>query len=172
MSDATTATIEGLKPFALLGGYTAVELWPFLNFILPTWLLLLLAPSWKWTPTLTLVGPIVFAAVYALSIGSLIGGGAEIDFSSFEGVVALFRDPNGVFCGWVHYLVYDALVGRWIALDSVKRGCGTTVHVLVMVPCLVLALMFAPMGWLLYLAAIRPFLPGSTAKTASKDKMA
>ena len=62
------------------------------------------------------------------------------------------------------------LVGRWIALDAQSRGCTTKLQVLVMAPVLVLALMFAPAGWLLYLAVVRPFLLPS--KQPSKDKSA
>eukprot|EP00594_Rhizosolenia_setigera_P020104 CAMPEP_0178956670 /NCGR_PEP_ID=MMETSP0789-20121207/10422_1 /TAXON_ID=3005 /ORGANISM="Rhizosolenia setigera, Strain CCMP 1694" /LENGTH=149 /DNA_ID=CAMNT_0020638703 /DNA_START=119 /DNA_END=565 /DNA_ORIENTATION=- len=148
------STIDSeLKPYALLGGYNAKELWPTVNLILPTWFLLAVAPRWKYTPTLTLAGPIIIAAIYTLSAISMMftgedgGNASEIDFSTLEGIVTLFKDPNGVFVGWVHYVVYDALVGRWIMLDSVERGCSTMVHVLVIVPCLFLALMFGPMGW-------------------------
>jgi len=173
------STIEGLKPYALLGGYNAAELWPTINLILPTWLLLVVAPRWKWTSTITLAGPIFFALMYTLGVISmmLIGeeDAPEIDFSSLEGIVNLFKDPNGVFVGWVHYVVYDALIGRWITLDSVDRGCSLVMHVLVIVPCLFLALMFGPMGWLLYLAVIRPFLLNTAATsstTTPKNKRA
>lgn len=161
------STIEGLKPFVLLGGYNAAELWPTINLITPTWLLLAVAPRWEWTPALTLVGPVFFAAMYALSATSLMlfggDGATDIDFSSLEGIVNLFRDPNGVFVGWIHYVAYDALIGRWIALDAAARGCSLSMHAVAVVPCLFLALMFGPMGWLLYLAVVRPFLPGAAA---------
>jgi hypothetical protein len=161
--------IEGLKPYALLGGYDAAQLWPTVNLVLPGWLLLVIAPRWKYTPMITLVGPIIHAVMYSLGAISHFtddGGDApEVDFSSLESIVNLFKDPNGVFIGWIHYLVYDALVGRWIALDSVQRGCSTLIHVLVIVPCLFLALMFGPMGWLLYVVVVRKFvLPGGGAK--------
>jgi len=75
--------------------------------------------------------------------------------SSLEGVVQLFSDPNGVF------VVYDALVGRWIVMDSVERAGdskGMVFHWCVMVPILFVSLMLGPMGWLSYLAIVRPFL--------------
>mmetsp|Transcript_8723 Transcript_8723/g.12848 ORF Transcript_8723/g.12848 Transcript_8723/m.12848 type:complete len:110 (+) Transcript_8723:8-337(+) len=93
------------------------------------------------------------------------------DFSTFEGVVNLFKDPNGVFVGWIHYVVFDALVGRWIALDSVDRGCSLLVHVFVIVPVIFLTLMLGPMGWLLYVAVVRTLLlPSSNKNDTTKAK--
>lgn len=47
---------------------------------------------------------------------------ADVDFFTFEGIVTMFTDPNGIIVGWIHYCIYDALVGRWIAKDSVEQG--------------------------------------------------
>mmetsp|Transcript_11064 Transcript_11064/g.12664 ORF Transcript_11064/g.12664 Transcript_11064/m.12664 type:complete len:173 (+) Transcript_11064:50-568(+) len=168
-------TIEGLKPFALLGRYNAVELWPALNLILPTWFLLAFAPRWKHVPRLTLIGPLFCAALYTLAAVSLmfLGNGAssnEIDMSTLEGIVKLFSDPSWVFVGWVHYIVYDALIGRWIVTDLVERAGdtrGMVFHLCVMVPILILSLMIGPTGWLSYMAIVRPFLL-PTAKTKTK----
>ena len=138
--------MDGLKAFALLGGKNAEELWPALNVILLTWGLLAFAPRYKHTPMLTLVAPIVMAIIYTLAVISmlLMDGGDSVDFYSLEGVVTMFKDPNAVFGGWVHYCCYDALVGRWIALDSVKRGASNIVHVFVIIPTLFLSLMLGP----------------------------
>ncbi|KAL7532365.1 hypothetical protein ACHAXR_005630 [Thalassiosira sp. AJA248-18] len=164
-----------LTPFLLLGNYNAVELWPTVNLILPTWLLLLIAPRWKLTPSLTLVGPIIMGLIYSLGIISaiLFNDGKDqpdMDFSSLEGVTALFQDPSGVFIGWVHYCCYDALVGRWIVLDSVERGANNLIHVFVIVPILFMALMFGPIGWLAYVAVVRTLVlpPGTDKKAKSR----
>uniref|UniRef100_A0A7S2ELT1 DUF4281 domain-containing protein n=1 Tax=Trieres chinensis TaxID=1514140 RepID=A0A7S2ELT1_TRICV len=165
-------TLEGLRPLALLGGLNAADLWPTINLCLVSWLLFVFAPRWKHTPTVSLIAPLFHAALYSLSATSMMFFGddanaSEIDFGSLEGIVTLFKDPNGVFVGWVHYVVYDALVGRWITMDSVERGAGTALHALVIVPVLFLALMFGPSGWLLYMAVVRPFLlPVAKAKSS------
>ena len=155
-------TLTNLKPFPLLGGYNAEELWPLVNLILPSWMLLVFLPKWKYTPTLSLIGPILHAILYTLGVISTIvyadENSPEIDFSSLEGIVELFKEPSGVFIGWIHYCVYDALVGRYITLDSVERGASTLVHVTVIIPTLFLSLMFGPMGWLLYIAVVRTFV--------------
>ena len=148
-----------MKGFALLAGKNAEELWPALNVIMLTWALLALAPRYKHTPTLTLVAPVVVATLYTLIVLSLLVApdepGSPPDFFSLQGVVTMFQDPNAVFGGWVHYCCYDALVGRWILMDSVKRGASTVVHVLVIIPTLFLSMMFGPAGWLLYLSVVR-----------------
>ena len=92
------------------------------------------------------------------------------DMSTFEGVVLLFQDPNGVFVGWIHYVVYDALIGRWIVLDSIERGCSVLIHVVVIIPCLLIALMFGPMGRLLYVVYIRTFVLPTTTTTTTTTK--
>ena len=154
--------LEGLKPFPLLGGYNAEELWPLVNLILPTWMLCVFLPRWKHTPTLTLIFPIVHAIIYTLGVISTIvyadDNSPDIDFSSLDGIVELFKEPSGVFVGWVHYCVYDALVGRWLTIDSVERDASTLVHVTIIIPTLFMSLMFGPMGWLIYIAIVRTFV--------------
>ena len=63
---------------------------------------------------------------------------SKADFSSLEGVVTMFRDPNGVFCGWVHYVVVDLLVARMEVMDFVQRGASVRFHILMMIPCIIL----------------------------------
>lgn len=171
------STLEGLKPFPLLGGYNAQELWPLVNLILPTWILCVFLPRWKYTPQLTLVGPILHAMMYSLGVVSTImyadENSPEIDYGSLESIVELFKDPSTVFIGWIHYSVYAALVGRWITLDAhVNRDASALAHVTVIVPVLFLSLMFGPMGWLLYVSIVRTFIlkkkGGDAMKTEKK----
>src|SRR6187401_1360051 len=69
------------------------------------------------------------------------------NFSSLAGVTALFGEEWLLLAGWIHYLVFDLLVGRWELKDAQARG----IPHLVVVPCLVLTFLFGPGGWLLYL---------------------
>jgi len=48
--------------------------------------------------------------------------------------------------GWIHYLAFDLLVGRWETQDAAARG----IPAWLVVPCLALTFMFGPAGWLLY----------------------
>ena len=63
---------------------------------------------------------------------------------------ALFTRPEATLAGWIHYLVFDLFVGAWIARDAVRRG----IHPVAVAPCLVLTLMFGPVGLFCY-AALR-----------------
>lgn len=73
------------------------------------------------------------------------------NFTSLEGVATMFQDPTAVFGGWMHYSAYDALIGRWIVMDSIERGASLTLHYILIVPCLFFSLMLGPTGFILYL---------------------
>ena len=168
--------VDNLAPFPLLGGYNAADLWPTTNCAMPGWLLLALAPRWRHTAGLSLVGPIVSATIYTLAAISMIvadgGSGDDPDFMTLEGVASMFRDPTVVFLGWTHYVAYDALIGRWIVLDSIERGASLKVHYLLIVPCLFFALMLGPVGFLLYISIVRTFFLRSGNKSDTKEKSA
>ena len=51
-----------------------------------------------------------------------------------------------LLAGWLHYLAFDLLIGRWEVRDAQQRGIP---HLLV-IPCLALTFLFGPAGWLLY----------------------
>ena len=130
------------------------------------WLLLILAPRWRFTRLLVLSGalPLVLAAAYALLIGSHYLGphAAEGGFSSLQDVAALFRRPWALLAGWVHYLCFDLGMGIWESLDARRRG----VPHLLLVPCLLLTFLFGPVGLLLY-ALVRRFYPRAAAVPAA-----
>lgn len=72
-----------------------------------------------------------------------------------------FKEEAGVFIGWVHYIVFDALVARWIVLDSIhERQVSTLGHVCMVIPCVFFTLMAGPMGFLMYLL-LRNIIPSS-----------
>lgn len=165
-----------LMPYKLLFGLTAADLWGSLNVVMLTWLLMACLPRWKWTPTLTLVTPIFHSFIYAGSILSVIlfpadGTSASMDFGSLEGVVAAFQDPNAVFAGWTHYIVFDALVGRMMLMDSLKRGASIKFHVLAMIPCLFFTLMLGPVGFVSYMGLRAAFLPSDDPTTIGYDAL-
>jgi hypothetical protein len=166
--------LSNLPTLSLLGGYTAAELWPLTNLCLLTWVLVFFAPRWSHTPTLTVIAPVVLALIYTLVLANMImltKEGEEVpDMMTFEGVVTLFQDPTGAFGGWLHYCVYDPLVGRWMALDSVQRGASTKFHIFVMIPVLMVGMFLPPTGWFLYMVIVRPFLLVPSSSTSSSTK--
>jgi hypothetical protein len=129
---------------------TAETVFSIANTIaLLTWLLMLLFPRRRVVvntvaETMT---PLLLSVAYVVLLASS-WGSSDGGFSSLAGVAALFRSEWLLLAGWIHYLAFDLLVGRWELLDSQARGIP---HLLV-VPCLLLTFMFGPGGWLLYLA--------------------
>lgn len=113
-----------------------------------TWCLLLVFPR-RHVVVTTFAGvvtPVLFAVIYVAVIASF-WGSSEGGFSSLAGVKALFGNDWLLLAGWIHYLGFDLLVGRWELLDSQTHR----IPHLVVVPCLLLTFMFGPGGWLLYL---------------------
>lgn len=118
------------------------------NGVLPAWLLLALAPSWRWTERIVHAAwiPLLLAVVYAGAFG-LAPAPEGAGFGSLEGVMTLFTSPFAVLAGWVHYLAFDLFVGAWEVRDARRRGVP---HWMVL-PCLLLTLMLGPLGLALYL---------------------
>lgn len=161
MSDDLLAS---LKPFRLLGGYNAAELWPSINLVRISWLLMAFLPRWKHTSSIVFICACIHSFIYSAGIlpQFLLGESSSDDppdFSTLEGIVKLFQDPNNVFLGWMHYVAFDALIGRSILIDSVERGTPLIFHFCMVVPCLFFTLMSGPMGWLLYQVLSVTFLP-------------
>jgi hypothetical protein len=114
---------------------------------LAAWIMMIVLHRRSWVLN-TLIGravPAVFATIY---IAILAGAWADSTggFSSLAGVAALFSNPWLLLAGWLHYLAFDLLIGRWELVDAQAHGIGLAP----VVPCLLLTFMFGPAGWLLY----------------------
>lgn len=111
------------------------------------WLLLALAPRWRFTHAVVLSGA-ASLLLSALYLGLLIVyfGASEGGFGSLAEVVKLFSQPPMVLIGWVHYLAFDLFIGAWELRDARARG----VPHLALLPCLGLTFMLGPVGLLLY----------------------
>lgn len=116
-------------------------------FILPGWLLLLFAPSWKYT------GRIVFyliILVLAITYAILLFGDLEsFDPEAGSSLAALseaFGTPRAALIGWIHYLAFDLFAALIIALDARRVGVN---RFLMIIP-LFFTLMTGPVGLLIY----------------------
>lgn len=113
----------------------------------PCWLLLLLAPRWRWTQRIvTFAWPLVVAVLYVyllVSHPSPPGSG----FSTLAQVTALFSSPYALVAGWIHYLAFDLFVGAWETRDGLRLGISRWV----LLPCQLLTFFFGPAGLALYL---------------------
>ena len=112
-----------------------------------SWLLLIILPWW-WSDKLIIgIVIILFALVYAWLLFSNFSFSDISSFGSLSGVMELFRKPEMVTAGWIHYLAFDLLAGIFIRRNAIKHGISKWV----IIPCLLLTFMFGPVGLLLYL---------------------
>ena len=121
----------------------------FNNSILLAWLLLIFAPTWRFTQVIvhSFWIPLVIAGAYLFSLVSGSGQSAEgASFFSLPGVMLFFTNPWSALAGWLLYLVFDLFVGAWEVRDARRRGIS---HGLVVV-CLLFTLMLGPIGLGLY----------------------
>jgi hypothetical protein len=120
------------------------------TMLLPAWLLLIVAPRWRWTRRIaqSAVLPALVALLYAVLLGtSSFAEGAS--GSSLSGAMLIMAGSRwGAVVCWTHFVLFDFFVGAWIARDAEKEA----IHHLAVVPCLILTLFIGPVGLLLYLA--------------------
>lgn len=141
--------------------------------VLPAWLLLALAPGWKWTDRLVhavwIPGLLCLAYGLAIFLRPEVPEGAG--FGSLDGVMLLLGSPYGTLIAWLHFLAFDIFVGAWIARDAARFQ----IHHLVVIPSLALAFLFGPLGLLLYvftrfcLRRIVTLREGASSKGASVE---
>ncbi|NEV93329.1 DUF4281 domain-containing protein [Psychroflexus sp. YR1-1] len=116
------------------------------TIVLPAWLILIFFPSKSWRNPVIYGFSIAMSVVYLVYVITGLGDFDMESFSELEGIKAMFTSDEAVLTGWVHYLVFDLLVGNWILNQSRKHNIS---HFL-MIPCLLLCFMFGPVGFLLY----------------------
>lgn len=115
--------------------------------VLPGWLALALGP---FAPRLTdLIAGVIVPGLLALTYAGLVltyWSQAPGGFGSLTDVIALLSWPPTAVAGWIHYLVFDLLVGAWITRTARADGIN---HLLIL-PCLALTFLFGPVGFLLF----------------------
>ncbi|HEY9876963.1 MAG TPA: ABA4-like family protein [Leptolyngbyaceae cyanobacterium] len=120
-------------------------------FVLPFWALMVLLPNLSLTrwvmksylPYAALAGLYLF--LFVTSFNNVEGIEALSDPNlKLNDLAALFANPHVTATGWVHYLVFDLFVGRWIYWQGQESGVFTR-H------SLALCLFAGPMGLLSHL---------------------
>lgn len=96
----------------------------------------------------------LLAVLYVVLVAGALG-----PFVTTASVAAFVATDRGVTIGWVHWLVFDAFVDRWMTLDARERG----VPHLADVPSLLLTLFAGPTGLLTYLIT-RTLLSGRAGR--------
>lgn len=118
--------------------------------VVPAWVLLILLPRATITRAAvhSMLWPVLLGSIYAILLIAAMGFGVSHPDAgfSFTGVQALFDHPNGILIGWSHFLVFDLFVGAWMARDAQRLE----IQHWKLVPCLLGAFLFGPVGLLLY----------------------
>ncbi len=118
--------------------------------VMPQWFAMAVFPKNRYTKILvhSFAIPLGLAVLYATLVGlsllypSNTGG----NFSSLEGVKALFQNDAALLAGWIHYLAFDLLTGRYIYTQAEKLNANRLITGI----CLFFTLMFGPIGFLLF----------------------
>ena len=120
---------------------------------LVAWIALVLLPGRRPVSGLlcAVVVPAILAAAYAVVVGWRLfaGGPPPGDVTTLAGLRRVFGDDWVFAAAWTHYLVFDMVVGAWIARDSVRLGMPWPLRTV----ALVLTFLAGPVGFLVHLAA-------------------
>jgi hypothetical protein len=103
---------------------------------------------------------LAYAAVIAWKLAS--NGLPPGDVMTLTGLRDVFSDDWVFAAAWTHYLVFDMVVGAWIARDSVKLG----IHWLLRTVALVLTFLAGPVGFLVHIVG-----RGVLRKTISAEEV-
>jgi hypothetical protein len=118
--------------------------------LLPRWPALLSGVLYLGVGLLCLAYAVLMIGVVSGLIPNPEGGGA--DFTTIQGVQAIFATRAGATIGWIHYLAFDLFVGLWIARD----GDAKNVSRLVQAPILLATFLAGPLGLLIWLVVREP----------------
>jgi hypothetical protein len=114
-------------------------------FVLPFWGLMIFLPRWKITKTVmgSFIPFVVLAGLYVYLIaGTLTAESAQaLANPTLADIARFFGDERAAATGWVHFLVMDLFIGRWIYWEGQRTGVWT-VH------SIALCLFAGPLGLL------------------------
>jgi hypothetical protein len=112
-------------------------------FVLPFWTLMILLPNWKVTrwvmesyiPFLFLTGAYLYLFITSITPENT----QALSNPQLADIAHFFADEEAAATGWIHFLVMDLFVGRWIYWEGQKTGIWT-IH------SLILCLFAGPLG--------------------------
>jgi hypothetical protein len=122
----------------------------------PAWLLLILAPRWRTSRRVAFFTLASLGVLYGLLLVSPMRRHGFVPamkkMTTYDGVRELLAERDTALLSWVHFIVADLGTGLWIVHDSLARD----IHRLIMVPQVLLSMLFAPLGCVLYVCVTRP----------------
>lgn len=135
-------------------------------FVLPFWLLMIALPNWGITRKVmqSYIPYVVLASLYVyLFVNSLTPESAQaLSNPQLADIARFFADEKVAVTGWVHYLVMDLFVGRWIYLEGQRTGVWT-IH------SLALCLFAGPLGLLSHI--ITQWVTNRFVSSSSSDSV-
>ncbi|MEA5582713.1 ABA4-like family protein [Nodularia harveyana UHCC-0300] len=98
-------------------------------FVLPFWVLMIFLPNWKLTrgvmasylPFVVLAGAYLYLFISSITPENA----AALSNPQLADIARFFSDETAAATGWIHFLVMDLFVGRWIYLEGQKTGIWT-----------------------------------------------
>lgn len=103
-------------------------------FVLPFWLLMIFLPNWSITRKVmgSFLPFVALAGLYIYLFVNTLDPETAQAFSNpqLADVARLFADERVAAAGWIHFLVADLFVGRWMYWDGQRTGVWT-IHSLV-----------------------------------------
>ena len=138
-------------------------------FVLPFWALIIFLPNWKVTrkimesfiPFILLVAVYLYLLISSLTPESI----AALSSSTLSDIAKFFGEESGAATGWVHLLVMDLFVGRWIYWEGQRTGVWTSHSI-------ILCLFAGPLGLLSHILTSwisQNFLSNPKENTTSKS---
>lgn len=114
-------------------------------FVLPFWVLIIFLPKWGVTRKVisSFIPFVVLAAlyIYLFVISITPENAAALSNPKLADIARFFAEESAAATGWIHFLVLDLFLGRYIYLEGQRTGVWTA-H------SLILCLFAGPMGLL------------------------
>ncbi|HEY9698130.1 MAG TPA: ABA4-like family protein [Trichocoleus sp.] len=103
-------------------------------FVLPFWFLMIVLPNWGITRKImeSFLPFVALAGVYIYLFANSLDPETAQSFANpqLSDLAHLFADERVTATGWIHFLVMDLFVGRWIYWEGQRTGVWT-IHSLV-----------------------------------------
>lgn len=134
--------------------FTPETFFQFTNTLaLAAWIALVLFPGRRWVShrLCGILVPALLAVGYAAVIGWKLSqeGPPPGDVMTLAGLKEVFSDDWVFAAAWTHYLVFDMVVGAWIARDAVRLAIPWPLRSL----ALVLTFLSGPVGFLVHVVS-------------------
>ncbi|MDJ0697319.1 ABA4-like family protein [Mastigocoleus sp. MO_188.B34] len=138
-------------------------------FVLPFWVLMIFLPKWEITQKVMksyiAFIPLALAYLYLFIISITPENAQALSNPQLVDIAKFFAEEKAAATGWIHFLVMDLFVGRYIYLEGRKTGVWTA-H------SLAFCLFAGPLGLLSHILTYwttQKFFSSSDTKDTAED---